>query len=38
MFLFPEKRFAFEIISEARTEKRPRMEEADSVLKVSLKK
>jgi hypothetical protein len=31
----PEKKFVFDIISEARIEKRPRMEEADPVLKVS---
>jgi hypothetical protein len=37
MFLFPEKKFAFDIISEARIEKRPSMEEADPVLKVSKK-
>jgi hypothetical protein len=35
MFLIPEKKFAFDLISEARIEKRPRMEEADPVLKAS---
>jgi hypothetical protein len=34
---FSRKKFAFDIISEARIEKRPRMEEADPVLKVSEK-
>jgi hypothetical protein len=38
MVLFPEKKFAFDIISEARIEKRPSMEEADPVLKVSKKR